>query len=80
MFERKAGTSTVTSALNPQEVAMGEAPKIIEGIRRSRAQVQEDERQWHLDADTGELKPEAVPDEVPEVRPQPIRVARQTFD
>ena len=57
---------------------MGQAPKIIEGIRRSREQIREDERRWELDA--GEVKPVEDPDEDPRLQPHPVRVAIQTFD
>ncbi len=59
---------------------MGNAPKILEELRQTRDQLRESERQWFLDTTTGELKPEVEPGEDPETRPQPIRVARQTFD
>jgi hypothetical protein len=59
---------------------MGEAPKIIEELRRTREQIRESERDWFLDPATGELKPEEDPTEDPQVRPKPVRVARQTFD
>jgi hypothetical protein len=59
---------------------MGDAPKIIEELRQTRDQLRENERQWSLDTATGELKPEEDPREDPQVRPQPVRVARQTFD
>lgn len=70
---------------------MGDAPKIIEELRQTREQMRENERQWSLDTDTGELNPEADPIELaipttgtpsaaPRPRPQPVRVARQTFD
>jgi hypothetical protein len=59
---------------------MGKAPKILEELRQTREQVRESERQWFLDTTSGELKPEEVPTEDPQTRPQPVRVARQTFD
>lgn len=59
---------------------MGRAPKIIEGIRRTKEQIREEERKWFLDTQTGEMKPEEDPAEEPNVRPQPIQVAHQTFD
>lgn len=59
---------------------MGDAPKIIEELRRTREQIQEDERQWHLDTAAGELTPDEDPTEDPRLRPQPVRVARQTSD
>lgn len=57
---------------------MGQAPKIIDGIKRTRQQVIDDERQFTLNQ--GVLDPEPDPREVPEVRPQPVRVPRQTTD
>lgn len=59
---------------------MGNAPKIIEELRQTREQMRENERQWSLDPTTGELRPEADSNEEPRVRPQPVRIARQTFD
>lgn len=59
---------------------MGDAPKIIEALRLSREQKREIDRQWHLDATTGEMVPEVDPAEDPMVRPQPIRIPLQTFD
>jgi hypothetical protein len=59
---------------------MGDAPKIIEGLRLTREQLRETERQRYLDPATGELKAEADPAEDPQARPAPMPVARQTFD
>ena len=59
---------------------MGKAPKIVEELRQTREQVRENEREWFLDTTTGELKPEEVPAEDPQVRPRPVRVADQTTD
>ena len=59
---------------------MGDAPRIIEALRLTREQKRDIERQWSLDPATGEIKPEVDPVEDPQVRPQPIRVPRQTFD
>jgi hypothetical protein len=59
---------------------MGDAPKIIEEIRRTREQVREEERQWALDPTKGELQAEEDPTEDPRLRPQPVQVAQQTFD
>jgi hypothetical protein len=70
---------------------MGDAPKIIEELRQTREQMRENERQWSLDTDTGELKPEADPIELaiptaghpyvaPRPRPQPVQAARVTYD
>ncbi len=59
---------------------MGEAPKIIEELKLTRAQLRENERQWSLDPTTGQLEPEDDPSEDPQVQPEPIRIARQTFD
>ena len=59
---------------------MGKAPRILDELRLTREELQEHERQWELDTATGELKPEEVPSEDPQTRPQPVRVARQTFD
>jgi N-acyl-L-homoserine lactone synthetase len=59
---------------------MGQAPKIIEEIRRTRKQVLEDERQWKLNPETGELEAEELPGEDAQARPQPVQVPRQTTD
>ena len=59
---------------------MGKAPQILEGLGQASERLREKERQWVLDAGVGELKPEIDPDEEPQVRPQPVRVARKTFD
>lgn len=59
---------------------MGDAPKILEGLRRTSERLREKEQEWYLDASTGELKPEVDPNDEPQDRPRPVRVARQTFD
>lgn len=59
---------------------MGNAPKIVEELRQTRAQMRENERQWSLDPTTGELKPEADSNENLQPRPESVRIARQTFD
>jgi len=59
---------------------MGTAPKILEELRLTPEQLRDTDRQWFLDATTGELKPEADPSEDARARPRPIRVARRIFD
>ncbi len=59
---------------------MGDATKILEELRLPSGQPSELGQQWFLDATTGELKPEDNPSERAQTQPQPIRVARQTFD
>ena len=59
---------------------MGNAPRILEDLRLTREQRRDDERQWFLDTATGELRPEEDPTEDPQARPQPVHVARETFD
>ncbi len=59
---------------------MGDAPKKLDAIRRTRAEVLADERQWSLNPETGELVPGELPGEDPEARPRPVPVALQTTD
>ncbi len=60
---------------------MADATKIVEELRQARGRKSREEgRQWFLDTDSGELKPEENPTEAPQARPQPVRVARQSFD
>ena len=59
---------------------MGDTTKILEELRLPSGQASEPGQQWFLDATTGELKPEENPSEGARTQPQPIRVARQTFD
>jgi hypothetical protein len=59
---------------------MGDVPKKLDAIRRTRAEVLADERKWVLNPETGELVPEPLPEERPEDRPRPVPVAVQTFD
>jgi hypothetical protein len=64
---------------------MGRAPKILEGLEHS-SEVQREKEQWYLDASVEALQQEIepkrdlTPQTQPTVRPQPVRVARQTFD
>jgi len=59
---------------------MGKAPQILEELARTSERLRLKEQEWYLDASTGELKPEIEPGEELQVRPQPVWVARQTFD
>ncbi|MFI6360067.1 hypothetical protein ACIBJF_47715 [Streptomyces sp. NPDC050743] len=59
---------------------MGAAPAILPETRLTPQQARENERQWFLDAFTGELKPEESSGEDPQERPKPVLVARWTFD
>lgn len=59
---------------------MGTAPKILGEARLTPEQMWESEREWFLDTATGELKPEDDPREDPLDRPEPVRVARRTYD
>ncbi|MGW3354407.1 hypothetical protein ACWDFL_03145 [Streptomyces bungoensis] len=58
---------------------MGAAPEIVQDAELTQEQTREAEREWFLDGDTGELKPEDA-DRDAENRPGPVRVARWTFD
>ncbi len=60
---------------------MGSAPETLHRAELTEEQTRDTEREWFLDADTGELKPEGEqtdPDR--EDRPGPVRVAHWTFD
>lgn len=59
---------------------MGTAPKILEEASLTPEQMWESEREWFLDTATGELKPEDDPREDPLDRPEPVWVARRTYD
>lgn len=59
---------------------MGAAPKILEETHLADGQARETDREWFLDTATGELKPEADSSQSPLDRPDPVRVARRTYD
>lgn len=59
---------------------MGAAPKILEEAGLTPEQMRESEREWFLDTTSGELKPEDHLGEDPLGRPEPVRVARRTYD
>ena len=59
---------------------MGDAPRIIEALDMSREQLRDLDRQWHLDPQSGQIEPEIDPTELPQARPKPVSVPRQTFD
>jgi hypothetical protein len=59
---------------------MGAAPEILQQAELTPQETLENEQEWFLDAETGELKPEEQTDGDPRNRPQPVRVARWTFD
>ncbi|MFF4862902.1 hypothetical protein ACWCRF_23345 [Streptomyces sp. NPDC002405] len=60
---------------------MGTAPETLQKAELTEEQERASERQWFLDADTGELKPEENSDRRDEqTGPGPVRVARWTFD
>ncbi len=59
---------------------MGAAPETLEEHRLTPEQLHEIEREWFLDTTTGELKPEENPADDPRARPEPVRVARRTYD
>ncbi|MFF9410863.1 hypothetical protein ACF1B0_35930 [Streptomyces anandii] len=58
---------------------MGTAPQTMQKADLTEEQVRDAEREWFLDGDTGELKPEHT-ERRPQDRPGAIRVARWTFD
>jgi len=57
---------------------MGDAPRIMEKLRRNQKELRDDDRKWSLV--DGQLVPEQEPEELPEYRPAPISVPTQTFD
>ncbi|MFI1291975.1 hypothetical protein ACH4VM_26515 [Streptomyces sp. NPDC020792] len=59
---------------------MGTAPETLQKAELTEEQARASERQWFLDADTGELKPEESSDRDERTGPGPVRVARWTFD
>jgi hypothetical protein len=59
---------------------VGAAPEILQKAELTEEQTRDTERQWFLDADTGELKPEENAERDQQAWPRPIRVARWTFD
>ncbi|WP_181446849.1 hypothetical protein [Streptomyces sp. NTH33] len=59
---------------------MGAAPETPQKAELTEEQAHDSERQWFLDAETGELKPEEDPQRDQQARPRPVRVARWTFD
>ncbi|MGX4693594.1 hypothetical protein [Streptomyces sp. JNUCC 63] len=59
---------------------MGAAPETPQKAELTEEQTRDTERQWFLDADTGELKPEEYSHRDRQAGPRPVRVARWTFD
>lgn len=59
---------------------MGDAPRKLDAIERTRAEVLADARKWTLNPRTRELEPEALPDEKPQDRPRPVQVPLATDD
>ncbi|WP_445525765.1 hypothetical protein [Streptomyces cyslabdanicus] len=59
---------------------MGAAPETLQKAELTEEQQRASEREWFLDADTGELKPEKNADRDEQAGPGPVRVARWTFD
>jgi hypothetical protein len=58
---------------------MGAAPERVQEAELTQEQAHDAEREWFLDSETGELKPESS-DRREQDRPGPVRVARWTFD
>jgi hypothetical protein len=58
-------------------IPVGAAPKILEEAGLTPGQMWASEREWFLDTATGELKPE---DDPRGNRPEPVWVARDTYD
>ena len=59
---------------------MGDAPKRIARLERSPEEIRQDERQWYLDPQEGDLLPEALPEEDPRLLSKPISVPRMVID
>ncbi|MEV5083781.1 hypothetical protein AB0K74_34965 [Streptomyces sp. NPDC056159] len=59
---------------------MGAEPEILQKAERTEERARDAERQWFLDADTGELKPEENSGRDEQTGPGPVRAARWTFD
>lgn len=62
---------------------MGAAPETLQNAEPTQEQTRDTERQWLLDAETGELKPDEKSDHDPHDphdRPRPVRAARWIFD
>ncbi|WP_030827560.1 hypothetical protein [Streptomyces hygroscopicus] len=59
---------------------MGAAPQTPQKAEVTAEQTRDAEREWFLDTDTGELKPEEHSGHDQEAGPGPVRVARWTFD
>jgi hypothetical protein len=59
---------------------MGQAPKIIKELERTREQVLKEQQEWSLVK--GELQADAVeaPADEPTYHPAPVEVPQQTFD
>lgn len=58
---------------------MGAAPGNVQEAELTQEQAHDAEREWFLDGESGELKPEGS-DHQEQGRPGPVRVARWTFD
>ena len=59
---------------------MGAAPQTVQKAELSPEEAHDAERQWFLDGDTGELKPDGHDDLEPEDQSRSVRVARWIFD
>jgi hypothetical protein len=59
---------------------VGAAPNSLQQAELTEEQAREKEREWFLDAETGELKPDERPGDDPRSRPRPVRAALWTFD
>lgn len=59
---------------------MGAAPEILQEAELTPQEERESEQEWFLDAETGNLRPEAPADGDPRDLPLTVRVARWTFD
>jgi hypothetical protein len=61
---------------------VGAAPETqsLQQAELTEEQAREKERQWFLDAETGEIKPDEHAGDDPRTRPRSVRAARWTFD
>lgn len=59
---------------------MGAAPETVQKAELTPEEARESERQWFLDARTGELKPDGHSDQDPESGSKAVRVARWLLD
>ena len=59
---------------------MGQAPKIIKALERTREQVRQEERDWSLVKGRLEAEPVDEPVDEPTYRPAAFEVPQQTID